>query len=183
MSKIILKNDVEIKKAAERDLEGIKIRNIHNPLFSELDLIEEAEFELNLFKKKKYGIFSKVMYKLASLFSVVDENDVDSRYELYFNKALCNSLRENIVMKEVDRLHKLHTEKNLEMTLRDVEYMLHSKEIIAYLIKQKVVYKKSFFNAILEKIENGHFPDFKGYGNGRIKKIKREWKELIKESP
>lgn len=178
MKKLILKKEFDIKKAAERRVEKVKVKNINNKFFSELDLIEESEEDLRLFLEEKDNFALKALYVVADKLSYIKKDEINEQYKTFFYDRLFLNLRENVVMKEVDRLYNLHKSNNLKITMRDIEHILQNKEIILYL-KEKNVYNKSFFQEINKKLESNNLPDVRDYGNGRIKKIKREFKEVL----
>lgn len=178
MSVLILRKESDIKKAAERRVERAKVRNFNNDFFSELDFINESEESLKLFIDRKDNFLLKILYKITSFTPLLDEKKLNEQYTKFFYERLFSRLKDNLIIMEVDRLHNLYLEGNLKITLRDIEHILNSKEIIIYLHK-KNMYNKEFFHEISRRLENKELSDMNDYGNGRIKKIKRDLKEVL----
>jgi hypothetical protein len=178
MSKIILKKEKDIQKAAEYAIEKIKIKHINNQFFSEIDLIKEVESDLDKFIKKKNSYCILFLYKVLNVFGYLNIEDVDITYKKYFYERLFLTLKRNVILKEVERLYELYKENKLKFTMGDIEYILQNKELLIYM-REKNVYPSAFFSSILNKIENEKIKGFNNYGKGKIKKFKRELKEVI----
>ncbi len=167
-----------IKKQANYLFQEIKIENINNDFFSEKDLILESEKKIKRFKNKKNNIFSLVMFKTLALFGYLNEKDYNKKFEIEFYNNLFDTLKDNTIISELERLNMLFKENNLSFKMKDIEFIMESKDIVKYLNK-KGFYDKEFFVNILKQIEEKKPIDIKHYGNGRIKKIKRDISEIM----
>jgi hypothetical protein len=162
-----------------RDLiDGVKIKNIDNNFFSEIDLILESEKEFLRFKKKKNGIIQNIIFKISALLGAIDEKSFDKKIEDSFYQNLFNDLKENVIISELERLNSLNNENRLFFKLKDIEYILENKQIIKFM-NDKGCYKKNFYLNILDYIEKEKPVDIKHYGKGKVKRIKRDINELM----
>lgn len=171
-------NEKNIKEQANYLFQEIKIENMNNDFFSEKDLILESEKKIKRFKNKKNNVFSFVLFKTLALFGCLNEKDYNKKFEVEFYNNLFDTLKDNTIISELERLNTLFKDNNLSFKIKDIEFIMESKDIVKYLNK-KGFYDKELFVKILKEIEEKRPIDIKNYGNGRIKKIKRDISEIM----
>lgn len=178
LDKINFKDENYAQNTIRDLIDGVKIKNIDNNFFSEIDLILESEKEFLRFKKKKNGIIQNAVFKISALFGTIDKKSFNKKIEDIFYQNLFNDLKENVIISELERLNNLNNEDRLFFKLKDIEYILENKQIIKFM-NDKGCYEKNFYLNILDYIEKEKPVDIKRYGKGKVKRIKRDINELM----
>lgn len=173
--KIILK-DEKIQKFIQEKVDSIKINNLENKLFSEIDLIREVEKEKSNFIDNKFGFISNASYKTLDAINLINKNEIDKKAMIFFDKTVIETLEQSMAVKEFKRFLKINPNKKLK--IRDFILILNDKEIISFMYDKKEISEDEIIH-LLENIKNDNFLDSKKCSFKEKTKVIKFLKEII----
>jgi len=152
--KLILKRK-KLKTFIEKKVDSIKINNLENRLFSEEDLIREVEKEKSNFINKKFGLFSRIVYKTLDIINLHDLSLFNIDIENHFNENVIKVLKNSKSIKEFERI--LDISKKDIINIQDFQYLFKDELIISFMFDRGFFNKEDIVNMIqVLKNKNDH---------------------------
>lgn len=173
--KLILREE-KLKKFIQQRVDSIKINNLENKLFSEEDLIREVEKEKSNFISKKFGIFSRMSYKILDITNIHNEKEFNEKSELYFNDNVVKVLKTSKSIKEFERLVEISKKEIVK--IKDFKFILSDELLISFMFDQDLFEKDEIIN-IIKIIKGGKAQDYKNSSQKEIINTIRFLKNVI----